>query len=148
MTSVWLSSQLLSLSFFLPCFFFFVSFVCFSFSFFFFKKFSLSFYLFNLTVKHMGRGLSSVTTPEEAASMSAVCQLRGRPTPRSMSGASAHSLIRCNTWCGSSSVPQQERNDQDVHGTSEWPLLPPKLAWQWTEAVFVNKGPVNKVKLI
>ena len=43
---------------------------------------------------------------------------------------------------------EDERNDQDVHGTSEWPLLPPKLAWQQTEAVFVDKGPVHKVKQI
>ena len=35
---------------------------------------------------------------------------------------------------------EHERNDQIVYGNSEWPLLPPKLAWQWTEAVFVNKG--------
>ena len=38
------------------------------------------------------------------------------------------------------------RNDQDVHGTSDWPLLPLKLAWQQTEAVFVNMEPVNKVR--
>ena len=44
-----------------------------------------------------------------------------------------------------SATVDHERNDQDVHDTSEWPLLPPKLALQLTEAVFVNKEPVNKV---
>ena len=43
---------------------------------------------------------------------------------------------------------EHERNDQDVQGTCERPFLPPKLAWQWREAVFVNKPPVDKVKLI
>ena len=30
---------------------------------------------------------------------------------------------------------EHERNDQDVFRTSEWPLLLPRLAWQWTEVV-------------
>ena len=36
---------------------------------------------------------------------------------------------------------EHERNDQDVQGTSEWPLLP------LTEAVFVNMEHVDKVRL-
>ena len=108
--------------------------------------------------EQMGRSPFSVTTPEEAASMNAVRQLHGRPTPRSMSGASPNSLIfiRGTSRPAYRNVPVQvlratvehERNDQDVHGTSEWPLLPLKLAWQQTEAVFVNMEPVNKVRLI
>ena len=43
-------------------------------------------------------------------------------------------------------IVEHVRNDQDVHGTFEWPLLPLKLAWQQMEAVFVNMFLGNKVR--
>ena len=92
--------------------------ICFFFLFLFFVSFFLCVLLFffvfsflyllfpQFTVNKWDEVLFPSRPPEEAASMSAVRQLHGRPTPRSMSGASPNSLIRCNTWCESSSVPQ------------------------------------------
>ena len=135
------------LVFFLSFFFLFSSlFLCFF--------FSLSIYFFNSQWTNGTRSFS-VTTPEEAASM--VRQLHGRPTPRSMSGASPNSLIRCNTWCESSSVAQCASPCAPSHcraraqrpGCSRYfwvaAAASKTFAWQWTEAVFVNKRPVNKV---
>ena len=90
--------------------------------------------------------------------MSAVRQLHGRPTPLSMSGApevddTMQNVVRveqrtamCQSMC--SEPLSSTSNDQDVHGTSEWPLLPPKLDWQQTEAVFVNKEPFTKLNCL
>ena len=114
----------------------------FSFSFFLsislFSSLFLCFYFLYLSIssihsEQMGRGPFPSRLRKKLLSMSAVRQLHGRQ-------AYCNGQSMCSEPLSSTSA--------DVHGTSEWPLLPPKLAWQWTEAVFVNKEPVNKVKLI
>ena len=79
------------LSFFFSCLFLlFLSFVsfCFLLFYFFFLKFFLYLSISSIHSEQMERYLFPSRTPEEAASMSAMRQLHGRPTPRSMSGAS------------------------------------------------------------
>ena len=90
-----------------------------------------------------------VFSSEEAASMSAVRQLSGRPTPRSMSGASPNSSIRCNTWCESSSVLQCASPCAPLSSTSATTrmltVLLPCLAVDGSGVR--EQGPVNRVKL-
>ena len=107
--------------------------------------------------EQMGRDLFSVTTPEEAERGR---QVHGRPTPRSMSGASPNSLFMqyvvraeqriatCQSML-SEPLPSTGATTRMFTVPSEWPASASKTCLAVDGGgVSLTRGPVNKVKLI